>query len=115
MEKKAEIWSVREGEAAEDYVERVGGLEGSNVYAILEMEAHFAYDRGQSRELFLKSRAFWEQFFLDHTKGIFECGGTRYAAMRFIQKKNVTLGNGDKIFSEQDINALIDSVGNWVR
>lgn len=115
MEKRDEIWSVQEGETPEEYVERVGGLDGSNVYAILQVESHFGYDRGQSRILFLNSRSLWESFFLDHTKGIFERGGSRYGALRFIQRKNEPLRNGKGIFSEQEINALIDSVGNWHR
>lgn len=115
MQKLDKNWSVLENERPEEYIERVGGWKGSNVYAILQVQSHYGYDRRQSRELFLNSRSFWERFFLDHAKGVFERGGSRYGALRFIQRKNDELSNRDAMFSEQEIKALVDSVGGWRR
>ena len=115
MKEQDKNWSVLENETPEEYIERVGGWEGSNVHAILQVESQYGYDRRQSRELFLNSRSFWERFFLNHAKGIFERGGSRYGALRFIQRKNNELKKGDTIFSNEEIKTLIDSVGNWRR
>jgi len=115
MKERDENWSVLENETPEEYIDRVGLLEGSNVYAILQVESHYGYDRRQSRELFFNSRPIWERFFLDHAKGVFERGGSRYGALRFIQRKNDDLRNRDSFFSDKEIKTLIDSIGNWKR
>jgi len=98
MKELDENWSVLENETPEEYINRVGLWEGSNVYAIKQVESHYGYDRRQSVELFFNSRPIWERFFLNHAKGVFERGGSRDGALRFIKRKTDELRNRDTFF-----------------
>ena len=106
-------WDPLPDETPEDYVERVGGWKNANYEAYLKIKSHFGFDTAETRTLLLKSRSFWKQLFIDHVQGIFNRGGSRYAAVRYIQRKNEHLRGGNKIFSQQEIDDLIDSVGQW--
>ena len=104
-----------ENESAQEYVERVGGWCDPDNSLVLKIEHYYKVDRGESRKLLLSSRSFWEKLFNDNTKGIFERGGSRYGALRYIQRKNDFLRGGRKIFSQLEIDEIVDSVGKWKR
>ena len=106
-------WEPLPDETPENYVERVGGWKNANIEAFYKIKSHFGFNTAETRKLLLRSRSFWERFFIEHTQGIYNRGGSRYAALRYIQRKNDPLRDGDKIFSQQEIDELIDSVGKW--
>ncbi|KAE9628978.1 hypothetical protein [Parasedimentitalea maritima] len=70
-------------------------------------------DDGEIKSLKLKSSVFWEGFYLERAKGIFERGGSKYAALKFIQRKNGQAGQ--RKLSEKEVKELVDSVGIWSR
>ena len=108
-------WNPLKDETPEDYVERVGGWHNANNIASYKIKSHYGFDSGETRKLFLMSRSFWKRLFIDHATGIFNRGGSRYGALRYIQRKNEHLRDGKTIFSEREIKKLLDSVGNWKR
>lgn len=74
---------------------------------------HFGYaDEGEIKKLKLQSKPFWDQFYRDRVEGIFQRGGTRYAALRFVQKKN-DYADGHRKLSEVEIERIVDSVDEW--
>lgn len=70
-------------------------------------------DDGKIKALKLKSSVYWQKFYLEHTQGIFERSGSKYAAITFIQRKNGQAGQ--RKLTESEITELVDSVGNWPR
>ncbi|QKG71116.1 hypothetical protein [Erythrobacter mangrovi] len=68
---------------------------------------------GDTKRLRLQSRVFWRKFFVEHVRGIHRRGGSRYAAQRYIEKKNGH--GGQEMFSQSEIDDLIDSIGKWSR
>ena len=107
-------WEPLPDETPEDYVERVGGWEKAAISAFKKLMSHYGFDQREAQKIFHGSQSYWERFFLEHAQGIFNRGGSRYAALRFIQRKNEPFA-GKQIFSQQEIDSLIDSVGRWKR
>ena len=101
-------------ETPENYVERVGGWKNAHVAATKLLMSHYGFDHSEAKKIFLSSKSYWKRFFLEHVQGIFNRGGSRYAALRFIQRKNEPFA-GKQIFSQREIDSLIDSVGRWKR
>lgn len=91
--------------------EAMGMSEGS-IDSILM--SHFGMsDDGEIKALKLKSRVFWEQFYIDRVTGIHKRGGSRYSAVRFIERKNGQAGQQQ--LTAKQIDDLVDSVGAWKR
>ena len=108
-------WKPLQDETPENYVERVGGWQNANNSAFYKIKLHYGFDTAETRKLLLSSKSFWQRIFLEHTQVIYNRDGSRYAALRFIQRKNEHLRDGNKIFSQQEIDSIIDSVGKWKR
>ena len=76
---------------------------------------HFGYaDDGEIKKLKLQSKPFWDQFYRDRVEVLFQRGGTRYAALRFVQRKNENAAEHRRL-SEVEIERIVDSVGEWPR
>lgn len=108
-------WNPLPDEKPEGYVQRVGGWKGANVRMMTILMSRFGLTQGAAKEISFYSRSFWVRFFEEHVNGIYQRGGTRYAAIRFVQRKNVLLKSGSKMFSQEEIDELIDSVGHWTK
>lgn len=115
MKKDEKDWMPLADETPGTYVERVGGWPGAHIQAIKNLQSHYELDLGEARKMFSGSLSFWEKFFLEHAVGIFSRGGSRYGALRFIQRKNINLRDGGELFSQREIKRLLDRAGNWKR
>jgi len=101
-----------ENETPLAFVERADamGLSDHTINSLLT--THFGIsDARKIKVLKLKSRVFWERFFTEHVRGIHERGGSRYAAVKYIEKKNGQAGQ--QKLTAQQIEALVDAVGEW--
>jgi len=97
------------------FVERADALKIPEETINCVLGRHFGIaDDGEIKKLKLQSKVFWETFCLDRVHGIFERGGTRYAAVKFVQRKNDFAEERRKL-SEAEIDKLVDSVGEWPR
>ena len=104
----------KEGESPLAYVERADAVGASfgNVDKVLR--SHFGMeDSGEIKALKLKSFVFWKKFYESRAKGILERGGTRYAAVKFIERKNGQCGQ--KPLTDEEIGQLVDAAGVWAR
>ncbi|MCK7614431.1 hypothetical protein [Roseibium sediminicola] len=103
-----------ENETPLAFVERADtmGLPDETINSILRRHSGLSDDR-EIQALKLKSRVFWERFFTEHVRGIHERGGSRYAAVNFIARKNGQAGQ-ERLTATQ-IDALVDAVGAWQR
>ena len=115
MKKDGKDWMPLPDETPETYVERVGGWNGANIQAIENLRSHYGLELKEAQKMFLGSRSYWREFFLDCAVGIFSRGGSRYGALRFIQRKNINLRDGGELFTQRDIKKLLDRAGNWKR
>lgn len=103
------------GETPLDFVQRANSLKAPEDVINRVLTEHFGYaDDEEIKKLKLKSKPFWDQFYLDSVEGIFLRGGTRYAALRFVQRKNDHADEHRKL-SELEIERIVDSVGEWPR
>jgi len=103
------------GETPLDFVERADSLKVQDEVINRVLTDHFGYaDDGEIKKLKLQSKPFWDQFYRDHVEGIFRRGGTRYAALRFVQRKN-DYAEEHRRLSEVEIERIVDSVGEWPR
>ncbi|MBO6893368.1 MAG: hypothetical protein JJ866_15595 [Roseibium sp.] len=94
------------------FIERADALELADEVIDDLLLRHFGIQDESKRKLLrLKSAVFWERFFVSHASQVCERGGSRYAALRFIQKKNGQCGQHP--LSEKQIELLVDSVGEW--
>ncbi len=112
-EKISDRWQPLPGEKPEEYVERVEKLDDADLYIVERLQTHFGMFQGEAKMLSLESRAFWERFFREYVERIFHRGGSRYAALRYIQRKNGQTDSGKPIFAQGEIDELIDSIGDW--
>ena len=95
------------------FVERADSLNVSDDDINFVLERHFGFsENGEVKKLKLQSKVFWEEYYLAHVRGIFERGGARYAASRFVEKNNEFAEERRKL-SRAEIDILIDSVGDW--
>jgi len=108
-----EKWQPLPNESANDYSERVGGWKDSDTYMFAVLKEHFGMEPVDAKALSLEARSFWQTFFKEHAECIFNRGGTRYAAMRFVKRRNSHLRNGNKIFTQDELEDIVDSVGKW--
>lgn len=98
-----------------DFVERADALKVSDEKINEVLRLHFGFvDDGEIKKLKLQSKPFWDQFYLDRIRGIYKRGGTRYAAKKFIQRKNDFAEERRKL-SEAEIETVVNSVGEWSR
>lgn len=103
-----------EGENPLAFVERADAMEMAEDSINSVLTKHFGLsDDREIKALKLKSCVFWERFFLEHVRGIKERGGSRYAAVKFIERKNGQAGQ--KKLTAHQIDDLVDSVGEWQR
>ena len=103
------------GETALDFVERADLLKVPGKEINKFLRGHFGFvDDGEIKKLKLQSKPYWDQFYRARTRGIFQRGGTRYAALKFIQRKNNFADERRKL-SEVEIERIVDSVGDWPR
>ncbi|MDV4145831.1 hypothetical protein [Shimia sp. FJ5] len=104
-----------DGETPLDFVQRADSLKIPEGMINRILTDHFGYaDDGEIKELKLQSKPFWDQFYREHVEGIFQRGGTRYAALRFIQRKNDHADEHRRL-SEVEIERIVDSAGEWPR
>lgn len=97
------------------FVERADALIIPEETINLVLKRHFGFlDDAEIKKLKLQSRVFWEKFYLDRVQGIFARGGTRYAAVRFVERKNDIADERRKL-SRAEIEKLVDSLGKWPR
>ena len=95
------------------FVERADALSVSDDDISFVLVHHFGFSEdGEIKKLKLQSKVFWEKYYLDHVRGILERGGARYAALKFVVKKNAFAEERRKL-SQAEIDVLIDSVGEW--
>lgn len=104
-QKDKNVWEPLPGETAEQYAERVGGWQDSAKSMRRILEENFGVSKSESKRLAVFSRSFQERFFIEHLEGMHARGGSRYGAMNYIQRKSD--------FSEAEIEALVDSIGEW--
>ena len=103
------------GETPLDFVERADSLKVPGKVINKVLRDHFGYaDAGEIKKLKLQSKPFWDQFYRDRVEGIFQRGGTRYAALRFVQRKNDHADDHRRL-SKDEIERIVDSVGEWPR
>ncbi|MEM7215333.1 MAG: hypothetical protein AAF423_07295 [Pseudomonadota bacterium] len=96
------------------FVERADATGVSDEAINSTLKSHFGMiEDGEIKSLKLKSSVYWDNFYLERVKGIFERGGSNYAAIRFIHRKNGHCGQ--RTLTEKEINELVDSVGPWQR
>ena len=104
-----------DGETPLDFVERADSLKVADEVINKLLADHFGYaDDREIKKLRLQSKPYWDQFYRDRVEGIFQRGGTRYAALRFVQRKN-DYADEHRRLSEVEIERIIDSVGEWPR
>ena len=103
-----------EGESPLAFVERAD-VTGARFGAVDKvLRSHFGMDDAREiKALRLKSFVFWKKFYETRAKGIFERGGTRYAAVKFIERKNGQCGQ--RLLTDEEISQLVDAVGVWAR
>ena len=103
-----------EGESPLAFVERADAFGATFGAVDAVLRAHFGMDNAREiKALKLKSFVFWEKFYKTRAKGIFERGGTRYAAIKFIERKNGQCGQ--RPLTDEEIGQLVDAVGDWAR
>ncbi len=102
-----------EYETALEFVERANTLEAPDGAIDIALKEHFNIADRDVKQLKLKSSVFWQEFFYNHVLELHQRGGSRYAAIKFIHKKNGVAGQ--KELSEQQIEELVDLVGEWKR
>ncbi len=95
------------GETAGMYNERVGGLEGSEAYHIKALMDHYGMDEHEAKALSLQSRSFWTRFLTERAREIHARNGARYGAINFARRK--------VDWPIKEIEALVDSIGEWKR
>jgi hypothetical protein len=98
-----------------DFVERANAL-GVDEEAINDvLKERFGFiDDGEMKALKLQSKPFWERFYLDRVSELLKRGGSKYSAIRLVQRKNVFAEQRRKL-SDEEIKELVDSVGEWPR
>ncbi len=91
------------GETAEEYNERFGTVSGrEEKHARDVLEHHFGIPEDELKGFMLTARSFWIDFITRHITSVHERGGTRYAAIKFAQKK--------VDWPIEEIEELVDSV-----
>lgn len=101
-------------ETALAFIERADSVDLSDDKINAVLQKYFGINNaGEIKKLKLKSAIFWAKFFRRHASGIHERGGSRYAAITFVSKKNGQAGQ--KTLTEVQIEELVDSVGTWLR
>ena len=108
-------WAPHANETPEKYVERMDSVDTRQVQMMDNLKTHFGLSEGEAKKVTLSSQPYWERFFRKHVEGIYQLDGSRYGALRYIQRKNSYLRDGAGIFSQAEIDELIDSVGKWKR
>ena len=97
------------------FVERADALKVPEEEINTVLKQHFGFgDDGEMKELKLQSKVFWDMFYREHAQGIFQRAGTRYAAVKFVEKKSANADQRRKL-SAAEIDALVDSFGEWQR
>ena len=97
------------------FVERADALKVPEEEINTVLKQHFGFgDDGEMKELKLQSKVFWDMFYREHAQGIFQRAGTRYAAVKFFEKKSANADQRRKL-SAAEIDALVDSFGEWQR
>ena len=115
IEKAMQKIEPKQNETPLAFVERADAVEASDDAIDNVLKSHFGFkDEGKIKELKLQSKVFWEQFYLNQIQSIFHRQGARYAAIKFIQRKNAFADVRRKL-SDADIESLVDSVGEWQR
>ncbi|EBA16827.1 hypothetical protein RSK20926_03444 [Roseobacter sp. SK209-2-6] len=102
-------------ETALEFVERADVLKVSDeaINEVLRQHFDFASDE-EIKKLKLQSKPFWVQFYQHRVQELLQRGGSRFAAIRFVQRKNESAEERRKL-SETEIERLVDSVGKWSR
>lgn len=108
-------WTPHANETPEEYVERMDSNDIRELQMMGKLKAYFGLSEGDAKKVALSSQPYWERFFKKHVESIYQRGGSRYSALRYIQRKNSHLRDGAGIFSQSEIDELIDSVGEWER
>ncbi|WP_412073575.1 hypothetical protein [Tritonibacter mobilis] len=95
------------------FVERADTLKVSEEIVTDALKQHFGINEDvEIKKLKLQSKVFWEAFYFDHIRDLFTRDGSRYAAVKFIQRKNDFAEERRKL-TEKEIERLVDSVGEW--
>ena len=101
-----------EDETALEFVERADAANVDEALINAALIEHFGIQNdGDRKKLKLRSAPFWERVFRTHIAGIYQRGGSRYAAVTYIRRKNDR--NEVPRFSEAELDKIVDSVGDW--
>ena len=74
---------------------------------------HFGLSAVEAKAMCMQSRSFWRAFFLEHIEEMIENKGSRFGAVNYIRRKNDPLDNGELLFTDEEIEQMVDSVGEW--
>lgn len=96
-----------------DFVERADTHEVDGDVISECLAKHFGLQDRAVKELKLKSRVFWNNFYKRHSSELRARGGSRYSALKFIERKNGQCGQ--QKLTDTEIQQLVDSVGPWTR
>lgn len=108
-------WERELGETPEQYAERLGGRKSSNMSVMRGLERHFGLGRAEAKATSLQARSYWEAFYEKHAREIHSNDGSRDGAVTYIKRKNDPWDIGKPVFTDDEIDALVDSVGEWKR
>lgn len=100
-----ECWQRDPNETAEEYVERVGGWQGSPIRIIHVLRNDFGLPTKEAKDLVMNSRSVQVRFLSNYLKELHARGGTKYAAMNYVRRRSS--------LSELEAIQIIDSVGEW--
>lgn len=100
-------------ETAIEFIERMDHAEVSEHHTTDVLKSHFRLGDSDLKEIKLQSRPWWESFYRARVKEIFEKGGSRYGALRFIERKNQHHLGKRTYFTPEEIDQIINTFGKW--
>ena len=77
------------------------------------LTSHYGMSPVEAKTMCMQSRTYWRAFFMEHVQELFENNGSRFGAINYIRRKNDPLGSGEMLFTEGEIEQMVDSVGEW--
>lgn len=110
-----EKWHVLPSETPVAYVERVRKWRFSKICAVRTLQIHFGLNLEEAETTYRNSRSHWECHFARMAERSFDREDSRDSILEHIQKSNITLQNGNKMFSDDEIKAFVDAPGKWAR
>ncbi|MFY0595061.1 MAG: hypothetical protein JXQ85_01400 [Cognatishimia sp.] len=99
-------------ETAIEFIQRAEAQGASDSSITKALRTHFKIDQeDQIKSLRLRSEIFWKNIYLDHARQLIARGGSRYAAVTFIKRKNGEAGQ--RFLTDEEIDSIVNSVGDW--